>query len=829
MRFNKIFASMLFVGASFSGNGWAESFQPFEVTDIQVEGLQRVALGAALLSLPVRVGDTVDEIKLQQAIKSLYGSTNFENISVSHEDGILYVTVKERPTISIISFDGNKDIKDEQLQESLDGSGVKTGESLDRTMLSGIEKGLQDFYYGVGKYGAKVEAQIINLPRNRVELKFKFTEGLAAEIRQINVVGNTVFSDSELISMLELKDYVAWWDLFGERRYQKQKLQADLETIKTYYHNQGYIRFNVTSTQVAMTPDRKGLYITINVDEGEKYKVKEVNLIGDLMGREALMKSILPIKAGNMYNGADVTFTEEMYSKYLGRFGYAYPEVKTYPEIDDDAKEVVLNINIKPGKRVYVRSINFTGNTVTKDEVMRRELRQMEGAWLNSAQIEQSKLRLNRLGYFETVDAETIQVPGSDDLVDVAVTVKEQPSGSFNAGVGYGTESGVSLQFGVEQNNFLGTGNQAGISINTNKYSRSANLSFTDPYFTKDAVSLGGSVYWNEFDANEANLERYKNQSYGVALNSGFPINEYNRLNGGIGYRHNTISEISAYEQALRFYNVYRETDDPNSDLSFDNFELNAGWYRSTLNRGTFPTDGSSQRLSGKMTVPGSDLQYFKTDFDTNFYFPLTPQHGFVLLARARLGYSNGYGQFKDNDQILPFWENYYSGGSSSLRGFKSNSVGPRSFYAYRGSDQCSPDVSGDGCSIASPGDPTQIQVSQGRSIGGNAIATASFEMIVPTPFLDEAYTNSVRTSFFVDAGNVWDTEFDYESYRYLPADQFSKLEDYSDPARLRASWGMSVQWLSPMGPMVFSLAWPLKEYEDDETEIFSFNIGKTF
>ena len=827
MRFNKIFASMLFVGASFSGNGWAESFQPFEVTDIQVEGLQRVALGAALLSLPVKVGDTVDEVKLQQAIKSLYGSTNFENISVSHEDGILYVTVKERPTISIISFDGNKDIKDEQLQESLDGSGVKAGESLDRTMLSGIEKGLQDFYYGVGKYGAKVEAQIINLPRNRVELKFKFTEGLAAEIRQINVVGNTVFSDSELISMLELKDYVAWWDLFGERRYQKQKLQADLETIKTYYHNQGYIRFEVTSTQVAMTPDRKGLYITINVNEGEKYKVKEVNLIGDLMGREELMRSILPIKAGNMYNGADVTFTEEMYSKYLGRFGYAYPEVKTYPEIDDETKEVVLNINVKPGKRVYVRSINFTGNTVTKDEVMRRELRQMKGAWLNSAQIEQSKLRLNRLGYFETVDAETIQVPGSDDLVDVAVTVKEQPSGSFNAGVGYGTESGVSLQFGVEQNNFLGTGNQAGFSVNTNKYSKSANLSYTDPYFTKDGVSLGGSVYWNEFDANEANLERYKNKSYGVALNSGFPINEYNRLNGGIGYRHNTISEISAYEQALRFYNVYRETDDPNSDLSFDNFELNAGWYRSTLNRGTFPTDGSSQRLSGKMTVPGSDLQYFKTDFDTNFYFPLTPQHGFVLLARARLGYSNGYGQFNDNDQILPFWENYYSGGSSSLRGFKSNSVGPRSFYLYRGSEQCAPDVSGDGCSL--PGDPNTIQVSSGRSIGGNAIATASFEMIVPTPFLDEAYTNSVRTSFFVDAGNVWDTEFDYDSYRTLPADQFSKLEDYSDPERLRASWGMSVQWLSPMGPMVFSLAWPLKEYEDDETEIFSFNIGKTF
>ncbi|NKF51733.1 outer membrane protein assembly factor BamA [Shewanella sp. WXL01] len=827
MRFNKLFASMLFVGATFSGNALAQPFEPFEVKDIQVEGLQRVALGAALLNIPIKVGDTVDQVRLQQAIKTLYSSTNFEQISVSHEDGVLYVQVQERATISSITFEGNKDIKDEQLQESLDGSGVKVGESLDRTMLSGIEKGLQDFYYGVGKYGAKVEAQIINLPRNRVELRFNFTEGLAAEIRQINVVGNTVFSDSELISMLELKDYVAWWDIFGERRYQKQKLQADLETITTHYQNEGYIRFQVTSTQVAMTPDRKGLYITINVDEGEKFTVKDVNLTGELMGREELLKAILPIKSGTTYNGGEVTFAEEMYSKYLGRFGYAYPEVKTFPEIDDENKEVTLNINIDPGKRVYVRSINFTGNQVTKDEVMRRQLRQMEGAWLNSQQVELSKANLNRLGYFETVDTETIQVPGSDDLVDIEVSVKEQPSGSFNAGVGYGTESGLSLQFGVQQSNFLGTGNQAGVSINTNKYSKSANVSFTDPYFTKDGVSLGGSIYWNEFDAEEANLERYKNKSYGVALNSGFPINEYNRINGGIGFRHNTISEISSYEQAVRFYNIYRSTDDPNQDLSFNNFELSLGWSRSSLNRGTFPSAGSSQRLTGKMTVPGSDLQYFKADFDTNFYFPLSRSHKWVFLTRARLGYGNGYGKFNENDQILPFWENYYSGGSSSLRGFRSNSVGPRSFYLFRGSEPCSPDPSGNGCSI--PGEPNRVTVTSGNSIGGNAIATLSAEFIVPTPFLDEAYSNSVRTSFFVDAGNVWDTEFDYDSYRFLPAEQFDLLADYSDPTRIRASWGMSVQWLSPMGPMVFSLAWPIKKQVDDETEIFSFNIGKTF
>ncbi|RYV02191.1 outer membrane protein assembly factor BamA [Shewanella sp. OPT22] len=824
MRLNKLFASMLLVGASYSGTALAATFEPFNVTDIQVQGLQRVALGAALLNLPVKVGDRVDELKLQQAIRALYASNNYEDIQVSHDKGILIVQVKERPTISEITFDGNKDIKDEQLQESLDGSGVKVGESLDRTMLTGIEKGLQDFYYGVGKYGAKVTAEIVNLPRNRVELRLKFKEGFAADIRQINIVGNTVFSDEELIGMLELKDYVAWWDLFGERRYQKQKLQADLEKIKAHYQNQGYIRFKETSTQVAMTPDRKGLYITINIDEGEPYKVKKVNITGDLMGREQLLEALNPIKEGDTYNAGEVTFTEGLYSKYLGRFGYAYPEVKTYPEIDDKTHEVTLNINVNPGKRVYVRNINFAGNTITKDEVMRRSLRQYEGAWLNSQLVEQSKENLNRLGYFETVDTETIKVPGTDDLVDVDFKVKEQPSGSFNAGVGYGSGTGVSLQFGVQQSNFLGTGNQAGINLNTNKYSKNASISYTNPYWTKDGVSLGGSIFWNKFDYGEANLEAYKNQAYGVALTSGFPINEYNRINGGIGFRHNTLSSLSPTEQTNRFKNIYGLGD--SDQLSFNNFDLTLGWYRSSLNRGTFPTNGSSQRLNAKVTTPGSDIQYFKLDFDTNFYLPLTRDHKFVFLARARAGYGNGYGKTNDNDNILPFWENYYSGGSTTLRGFKSNTVGPRSFYLLRGTEPC-PDPSGSGCGI--PTDPTQIQVTSGRTIGGNAIATASMEVIFPIPFLDEAYSNSVRSSVFVDAGSVWDTEFDYDSYRNLPASEFAKIADYSDPSRYRASYGLSVQWLSPMGPMIFSLARPIQEYSDDDTEVFSFNIGKTF
>ncbi len=821
-------ASMLLIGATFSGTSQAASFEPFVVEDIKIEGLQRVALGAALLNLPVKVGDELDVVALQRAIKTLYRSANFEDVKVIRDGGTLILTVRERPTISSINLDGNSDIKDEQLQESLNGSGVKVGESLDRTVLTEIEKGLQDFYYSVGKYNAKVSAQIIDLPRNRVELKLKFEEGDAAEIKQINVVGNHVYSDEELISKLELTDYVAWWDFFGERRYQKQQLEGDLETITSHYQDRGYIKFKVDSTQVAMTPDQEGLYVTINVDEGEQYNVKEVKLTGNLLEKRELLESLVPIKEGALYNAAEITFVEELISKFLGRYGYAYPTVKTFPEIDDDTNEVTLNINVEPGKRIYVRNVNFSGNTVTKDEVLRREMRQMEGAWLNSRNVELSKSRLNRLGFFETVESKTNPVPGSDDQVDVDFEVKEQPSGSFNFGVGYGTSGGLSLQLGLSQSNFMGTGNSVGINVNTKSYSKSIDLSYTDPYFTRFGVSAGVNVFWSSFDADEYYLESYQNDSYGVAFNTSWPLNEYNRLGFGFGYRHNELSQVTPYQQVLKFRDIFGDLNDPNSKLAFDNFEVNASWNRSTLNRGQFPSDGESQRLSTKMTVPGSDTEYFKVSFDNTYYQPLSRNHRWIFLARGKLGYGNGYGKVGDSEQIMPFWENFYAGGSTILRGFETNSVGPRAFYVTAGGQTCLPDASGFNCPGYN-GDPNVITVEDGSSIGGNAIATLSFELIVPTPFLDEAYSNSVRSSFFVDAGNVWDTEFEYDSYRDNAQSEFDKIQDYSDPSRIRASYGLSVQWISPMGPMVFSLAQPIKEYEGDKTEVFSFNIGRTF
>nr|WP_226911433.1 outer membrane protein assembly factor BamA [Gallaecimonas mangrovi] len=793
----------------------------FKVNDIRIDGLQRVALSAALTYVPVRKGDVVDQTRVAQIIRSLYSSTHFENIEVLRDGHTLIIKVKERPTISSIDFSGNKDIKEEQLKQSLSDSNVKVGEPLDRTMLTQIEKGLVDFYYSVGKYDASVKAQVTDLPRNRVGLKFIFKEGKAASIQQINIVGNKAFSNKELLDQFELKDHLAWWKVFSEKRYQKQKLESDLETLKSYYLDRGYLKFKVDSTQVSMTPDRSGVYITVNVHEGDIYKVKAIKLTGNLLNKKDIMERLVPIKPGATYSGAEVTFTENMLSKFLGRFGYAYPKVKTYPEVDPKTKEVTLNIHVEPGSRIYVHRINFSGNETTSDEVLRREVRQMEGTWLSNSLVELSKDRLNRLGFFDTVDSTTDRSTEDPDQVDVNFKVKEQPSGSLNAGIGYGSYGGLSLTAGITQKNWLGTGKTIGINSSTNSYQKSISLSYLDPYFTIDAVSLGGKVYYTKTDYGSAYLEAYKQSAYGVNASLGFPVNEYNRLSLGVGYKNSRLSSISSYEQALQFYEVYSDQDILDGKIHYDQYTVNAGWSRRTLNRGTFPTAGSSQSAGFEMTTPNSELKFYKLSFDASNYFPLDRAQDWVFSTSVTLGYGQGYGKVNGNDTILPFWENYYAGGSRTLRGFESNSVGSRAIYREKTS------VTGDGA----PYLPSSLdQVYVGGALGGNAKAVATLELITPTPFLDEAYKHSVRTSVFLDVGNVWDTEFDYDEYKDLEKASGSKdFYDYSDASAYRASFGISLQWLSPMGPMVFSLAKPIKKQPGDQTEIFSFNIGTTF
>lgn len=798
-----LFASLL--ATSVSANG-AENFV---VQDIEIDGLQRVALGAALLKMPVRVGDTIDQGDVAEIIRALYASGNFEDVKVLRDGGVLMVQVKERPTIASISFSGNKAIKDEQLQENLNASGVREGEALDRTTLSNIEKGLEDFYYSVGKYNATVKAVVTPLPRNRSDLKFVFTEGVSAKIQQINFIGNEVFSGEELLSRFNLNVDVPWWNFLADEKYQKQVLAGDIEALKSFYLDRGYLKFNVDSTQVAISPDKKGVYITLGLEEGEVYTVKDVKFRGDLIGEEATFERLVPFEDNETYNGSLVTSMEEGIKRVLGESGYAYPQVNTIPEFDDENKQVSLVVNVDPGNRIYVRDIRFTGNNSTKDEVLRREMRQMEGSWLNSKSIETGKTRLNRLGYFENVEVQTVRVPGSDDQVDLVYSVKEANSGSVNFGVGYGTESGVSFQVGLQQDNFLGSGNRVGINAMMNDYQKNVSLDYRDPYWNLDGVSLGGKIFYDEFEASEAGIVDYTNQSYGASLTWGFPFDELNRFEFGVGYTHNKIGNLSPYLQVEQFLQAQADNIDSSGALNTNDFDFNISWTRNNLNRGYFPTAGNHQRAFYKMTVPGSDVQYFKMQYDVRQYVPLTKKHEFTLLFRGRLGYGNGYGQTDGNDNLFPFYENYYAGGFTTLRGFGSNSVGPKAVYRdYSGSNNGADTATDD-------------------SVGGNAVALASIELIVPTPFASDEVRNQIRTSIFFDMASIWDTEFDYRDSGAEYGDRY--YYDYSDPTNYRSSYGAALQWMSPMGPLVFSLAKPIKKFDGDDEEFFTFTIGRTF
>jgi outer membrane protein insertion porin family len=828
MKFKQlVVAGLIFSIASFAK---ATPESEFVVADIKVEGLQRVALGAALTYLPVKIGDELNSFRTAQLIRSLYSSTHFESIRVLRDGNTLIVQVKERPTISNIIFEENDDIKDKQLQESLDGSNIRIGEPLDKTVLTGLENGLKDFYYSIGKYNADVTAIVTPLPRNRVDLKLFFEEGDAAEIKQINVVGNEVFGDQELLDMVELKFDTPWWDFLSETRYQKQTLSGDLETLTSYYKDRGYLRFSIDSTQVSMTPEKSGIYITLNVEEGEQYKISEVELVGDLLGHEEYIKLVLPLTPGELYNQAEVTYTEEFISKYLGRFGYAYPTVTTIPDINEEDKTVKLALSVDPGKRIYVRRINFSGNTTTADEVLRQSVMQMEGSWLSNSTLESSKNSLSRLTYMEEVDFETVRLPGEDDKVDVNFSVKEQASGSFNAGIGFGDRTGLSLQAGIQQDNFLGTGKRIAFNINTTDFQKSAQISYTDPFFTIDGISLGGTVGYSEFDGGDAGFIEYNSKQYSVGGNIGYPIDEFNRISFGLTYSNVELFQRDSYVQTTRFNKQFVDANDLDAPIKYDSFLASAAWSRSTLNRGVFPTAGSSQRASFSITTPNSDVNYFKTEVDTKFYFPLSRNQRWSFLARLKLGYGNGYGDANGVEQVLPYNQHFGAGGSDSLRGFENNTVGPRGIQVFATQIGTDPN----GLPIYAGSESDTINISR-RSLGGNAMILGGLELIVPTPFVEVDFDNSVRTSLFMDFGNVWDTEFDYDRYKGLTVIGSSQnpddniLGDYSDWSQYRASAGVSVQWLSPMGPMVFSFSRALQERNGDDVKFFSFNIGQTF
>lgn len=790
-----LIASLLFTSSA----AYADNFV---VKNIQFDGLQRVTLGAALLHTPVRVGEDINEQDAANVIRSLFATGNFSDVNVLRDGSTLLIKVKERPIIANISFVGNKDVKKDQLLKNLNAEGMSVGQPLDRTTLRQIEQALEDFYYSVGKYNANVKAVVTPLPRNRVDVKFVFAEGLSATIKQITFLGNHAFSEKTLQDEFGMKANVPWWDFFSSDKYQKQVMAADLEKLRTFYLNHGYLKYRLVSSNVSISPDRRGIYIALTLDEGQQYHIQNVKFIGDTVQSNADLQKLIGFDMGTVYNGAKVTALEEAIKKQLGNEGYAYPQVEALPQFTDGSNNVSLVVSINPGSRVYVRNITFTGNGTTEDKVLRRQMRQMEGSWLSANAINQGKVNLERTGFFQNVNVKTTRVPGSPDEVDVNYNVTEANSGSVNFGIGYGTESGVTFQAGLQQNNFLGTGNQFGINAQVNSYQKNLSLNFNDPFFTVNGVSLGGQVYYNDFNAKNANISDYTNESYGASLTWGFPFDENNYFNFGLGYDHNKISNTEDYVQINQFKEAHGINTNSDEAIKIGNFKTNISWTRNTLNRGYFPTSGNYQNASLELTVPGSQAQYYKAQYDVRQYFPLNKDQTYSLLLRSQLGFGDGYGKTSNGSrQLLPFYDNFYAGGFSTLRGFRSNTVGPQAVYAKGSSDF---------------GQATD------EAAGGNAMAVASAELIFPVPFVSQSVRNQVRTSFFVDAGSVWDTRYPNatsgEPYNY----------DYRKPM-LRASYGAALQWMSPMGPLVFSVAKPIKKYAGDDPEFFTFTIGQTF
>lgn len=734
----------------------------FVVRDIQVEGLQRISAGTVFNYLPVQVGSSISEKDYPEIIRALFKTGFFTDVSLERKGNVLVVTVTERPAIAEVRITGNKDISTEDLQKSLKEVGLAEGRVFDRALLDKVEQELLRQYYSRGRYAAQVKSQVQPLERNRVAITLDISEGAVASIAQINIVGNKAFTEKELQGLLQ-SSTPGWFSFFTkDDQYSKQKLAADIETLRSFYLDRGYLKFNVDSTQVSITPDKEDVYITINVTEGEPYTIQDVRLAGDFgVLQEQELRQLITLEPGQIFSRARIAEITKKIGERLGEEGYAFANINTVPQVDDENHKVGLTFMIDPGKRVYVRRVNFQGNTKTQDEVLRREMRQSEGSWFSTKDLNRSKTRLQRLDYLESVNVETPAVPGASDQVDVNYTIVERPSGSLMFGIGYGQESGLLLNASVTQNNFLGTGNQLALVLNNSDAGQNYSFTFNNPYYTLDGVSLGFRAFYQNIDTAELNTANYIRNAAGAQVLFGFPLNEFDTLRLSPGYQHIWIDTTSG--TPIEIYEYLRQNGD-----TYDQITLDASWARDSRDRTIFPTSGGLNQVVGQLALPGSTAEFYKLGARSVYYLPLT--RWLTWSIGGEVGYGDGYG----NSDGLPFFENYFAGGLRSVRGWKANTLGPR--------------------------------YSNDEPSGGAFKTVASTQMILPVPFLEKS--ENVRVAAFFDIGNVFATPSDF------------------DANELRYSVGLTGLWISPLGPIVLSLAAPLNEQPGDETEIFQFSFG---
>ena len=786
------------------------AFEEFIVNDIRIAGLQRVSTGSIFNTIPISVGDKIDDRKIVDITRALFATEQFDDIQIGRDGNALIITVAERPSISSIDISGNSALKTEILLESFDGIGITEGQVYKRSTLERMKAELVRSYSSQGRYGAGVEIYETPQPRNRVSNSIEIDEGESAKIDGITILGNNIFSDEDLLDVMELSEGSWLSFLSNDDQYSREKLQGDLENLESYYLDRGYLQFSIESSQVSISRDRSSIYITYIISEGPQYTISDVKIVGDMPLNEELIDPIIETQKDITYSQAQITQIEEIFTSLLGNEGYAFASVKGQPDIDEEMLEVDLSFVIDPGKRTYTRKILFEGNEITQDDVLRREMRQFEGAWASDDKIEQSRVRLERLGFFKEVNVETVPVPGTDDQIDVKFRVEEETTGNVGGNLGY-SDFGLMIGFNLQERNFLGTGNSVGIAINKSIYQEVYNLSFYDPYFTIDGASRGYSLYYRKTDYGEFNIANYTSDSQGLGIQFGYPISDTQRVGLNLTYDKTEIDQGTLPVRDILDFLLEEGN-------SFQTVSAQAVWSRITLNRGMFPTDGASTEALFLATLPLSDINYYKLNIRQKFYQPLNVWD-LVFGFQGEIGYLAPYG---DTDNV-PFFQHFYAGGPRSLRGFESNTLGPRATpspcYGFDTvNDLCPPLIDSNFDGIPdSPAYNQSIIYQRDDPIGGDVKIEGSMQLIFKLPMVEDQ--RSMRTAFFFDFGNVFAMECrEYQVSCYKPS-----IDE------LRYSIGVGLTWITGFGPMSFAISKPYNEDRYERTEEFQFTIGTVF